>query len=81
MKGDVIRTIQDHHQYFGHYHTAGVPGSMKLMNHRNYIIPHCKSNFGNRVSKVTWPQEFLPTGKTNEDKIEALKDAVRRCDV
>ncbi len=26
-------------------------------------------------------QEFMPTGKTNEDKMAALKDAVRRCDV
>ncbi len=25
-EGDVIRTIRDNHQYFGHYHTAGVPG-------------------------------------------------------
>ena len=26
MEGDVIRTIRDNHQYFGHYHTGGVPG-------------------------------------------------------
>ncbi len=26
-------------------------------------------------------QEFMPTGKTNNEKIAALKDAVRRCDV
>jgi hydroxypyruvate isomerase len=26
-------------------------------------------------------QEFMPTGKTNDEKIAALKDAVRRCDV
>jgi hypothetical protein len=26
-------------------------------------------------------QEFIPTGKTNEEKLAALKDAVRRCDV
>src|SRR5436190_18678003 len=25
-EGDVIRTIQDNHQYLGHYHTGGVPG-------------------------------------------------------
>ncbi len=28
-EGDVIHTIKDNHQYFGHYHTAGVPGGMK----------------------------------------------------
>src|SRR5215207_4333952 len=26
MEGDIIRTIQDKHAHFGHYHTAGNPG-------------------------------------------------------
>jgi hydroxypyruvate isomerase len=26
MEGDIIRTIQQHHDYFAHYHTAGNPG-------------------------------------------------------
>ena len=26
MEGDIIRTIQDNHQHFGHYHLAGNPG-------------------------------------------------------
>jgi hydroxypyruvate isomerase len=26
MEGDIIRTIQDNHQHFGHYHIAGNPG-------------------------------------------------------
>ena len=26
MEGDLIRTIQTHHAWFGHYHTAGNPG-------------------------------------------------------
>jgi len=26
-------------------------------------------------------QEFIATGKTTEDKIAALKDAVKRCDI
>ncbi|MEJ7912697.1 MAG: TIM barrel protein, partial [Chitinophagaceae bacterium] len=29
-EGDVIRTINDHHTYFGHYHTAGVPGRHEI---------------------------------------------------
>ena len=29
-EGDVIRTIQENHQYFGHYHTAGVPGRHEI---------------------------------------------------
>ncbi len=26
MEGDIIRTVQTHHQHFGHYHIAGNPG-------------------------------------------------------
>ena len=29
-EGDVIRTIQDNHQYFAHYHTGGVPGRHEI---------------------------------------------------
>ena len=29
-EGDVIRTIRDNHVYFGHYHTAGVPGRHEI---------------------------------------------------
>ncbi len=30
MEGDVIRTIQEHHAEFAHYHTAGNPGRHEL---------------------------------------------------
>jgi hydroxypyruvate isomerase len=30
MEGDVIATIQKNHEYFGHYHTAGVPGRHEI---------------------------------------------------
>jgi len=26
MEGDIVRTIQEHHRHFGHYHLAGNPG-------------------------------------------------------
>ena len=29
-EGDIIRTINDNHMYFGHYHTAGVPGRNEI---------------------------------------------------
>jgi hydroxypyruvate isomerase len=29
-EGDVIRTIRNNQQYFGHYHTAGVPGRHEI---------------------------------------------------
>ncbi len=30
MEGDVIRTIQDNHEYLGHYHTGGNPGRNEI---------------------------------------------------
>jgi hydroxypyruvate isomerase len=30
MEGDIIRTIQDHHSSFAHYHTAGNPGRNEI---------------------------------------------------
>ncbi|GAC1429192.1 MAG: TIM barrel protein [Ktedonobacteraceae bacterium] len=30
MEGDIIRTVQQHHAYFSHYHTAGNPGRHEL---------------------------------------------------
>ena len=29
-EGDIIRTIRQNHQFFGHYHTAGVPGRNEI---------------------------------------------------
>lgn len=30
MEGDVIATIKKYNKYFGHYHTAGVPGRHEI---------------------------------------------------
>lgn len=80
-EGDVIRTIRDNHQYIGHYHTAGVPGRHEINESQELYYPAImeaivKTGFNDYVA-----QEFIPTGKTNEEKIAALKDAVLRCDV
>jgi hydroxypyruvate isomerase len=80
-EGDVIRTIRDNHQHIGHYHTAGVPGRHEINESQELYYPAImeaivKTGFAGYVA-----QEFIPTGKTTEDKVAALKDAVRRCDV
>jgi hydroxypyruvate isomerase len=80
-EGDVIRTIRDHHKYFGHYHTAGVPGRNEIDETQELYYPAIinavkKTGFTGYVA-----QEFLPTGKDNASKIAALKKAVRLCDV
>jgi hydroxypyruvate isomerase len=80
-EGDVIRTIQDNNQYIGHYHTAGVPGRHEINESQELYYPAIMEAIVKTGFKDYVAQEFMPTGKTNEDKIAALKDAVRRCDV
>jgi len=80
-EGDVIRTIRDHHQYFGHYHTAGVPGRNEIDETQELFYPAIMrailaTGFTDYVA-----QEFIPTAKEKDDKIAALKKAVKVCDV
>ena len=80
-EGDIIRTIQENHQYFGHYHTAGVPGRHEIDESQELFYPAIMDAIVKTGFKDYVAQEFIPTGKTNEEKMKALKDAVRRCDV
>ncbi len=80
-EGDVIRTIKDYHQYIGHYHTAGVPGRHEIDESQELYYPAIMKAIMDTGFKGYTAQEFIPTGKTNEEKVAALKDAVMRCDV
>ena len=79
-EGDVIHTIKEHHQYFGHYHTAGVPGRNEIDETQELYYPAIMKAIVDTGFKDYVAQEFIPTGKDNKAKIAALKDAVRRCD-
>ena len=78
-EGDVIRTIKDNHQYLGHYHTAGVPGRHEIDESQELFYPAIIKAILATGFKGYIAQEFIPTGKTVEEKMAALKDAVRRC--
>lgn len=80
-EGDVIRTIQNNHQYFGHYHTAGVPGRHEINESQELFYPAIMRAIAATGFKGYVAQEFIPTGKDNAAKIASLKDAVQRCDV
>ena len=80
-EGDVIRSIQNYNQYIGHYHTAGVPGRHEINESQELYYPAIMEAIVKTGFKDYVAQEFMPTGKTNDEKIAALKDAVRRCDV
>jgi hydroxypyruvate isomerase len=80
-EGDVIRTLTDNYQYIGHYHTAGVPGRHEINESQELYYPAIMDAIVKTGYKGYVAQEFIPTGKTNEEKIVALKNAVRICDV
>jgi hydroxypyruvate isomerase len=80
-EGDVIRTIRDNHQYLGHYHTAGVPGRHEIDTKQELYYPAIMQAILDTGFKDYVAQEFIPTGKETKDKIAALKQAVKICDV
>jgi hydroxypyruvate isomerase len=80
-EGDVIRTINNNHQYFGHYHTAGVPGRHEINETQELYYPAIIKAILATGFKGYVAQEFNPTGKNNNEKVAWLKDAIKRCDV
>jgi hydroxypyruvate isomerase len=77
-EGDVIRTIQDNHQYFGHYHTGGVPGRHEIDESQELFYPAIMRAILATGYKGYVAQEFIPA---KEDKIASLKKAIEICDI
>lgn len=80
-EGDVIHTIRDHHVYFGHYHTAGVPGRHEIDDTQELYYPAIMKTIVETGYKGYVAQEFIPTGKDDKEKEKALRRAVKICDV
>ncbi len=80
-EGDVIRTIKDYHQYFGHYHTAGVPGRHEIDETQELYYPAIMKGILATGYKGYVAQEFIPTGRDSISKMEALNKAIKICDV
>jgi hydroxypyruvate isomerase len=80
-EGDVIRTIKDNHQYFGHYHTAGVPGRHEIDESQELYYPAIMRAIAGTGYKGYVAQEFIPAAKDNNEKVAALKKAIKICDV
>jgi hydroxypyruvate isomerase len=80
-EGDIIATIKKNHEYFGHYHTAGVPGRHEIDESQELFYPAIIKAVADTGFKGYLAQEFIPTATTKEDKIKALKKAVKLCDV
>ncbi|HYE97284.1 MAG TPA: TIM barrel protein [Planctomycetota bacterium] len=78
MEGDVIRTIQQNHPWFAHYHTGGNPGRAEIdeTQELNYV-PITKAVLATNYDGY-YAHEFIPK---KEDPIKSLRDAVALCDV
>jgi len=80
-EGDIIRTIQNHHTYFGHYHTAGVPGRHEIEELQELNYPAIMKAIVQTGYQGYVAQEFIPTGNDDAEKWKALKKAIKICDV
>lgn len=77
MEGDIIRSIQNNHKYFGHYHTAGNPGRHELDDRQELNYPAICRAIVDSGYDGYFGQEFLPT----RDPMTSLAEAVELCDV
>jgi hydroxypyruvate isomerase len=78
MEGDVIRTIQDYHQYIAHYHTGGVPGRHEIDESQELYYPAIMKAIVETGYDGFVGQEFVPA---REDKLASLAQGVKICDV
>ena len=77
MEGDVIRTIRKYKDYFGHYHTGGVPGRNEIddtqeLNYRTICEAIVATGYTGYLG-----QEFIP----KRDPMTSLAEAAVICDV
>jgi len=78
MEGDVIRTINENHQYFAHYHTGGVPGRHEIDDTQELYYPAIMKAIVETGFSGYVAQEFIPTW---DNKLDALKEAIEICSV
>ena len=75
MEGDLIRTIQQNHEWFGHYHTAGNPGRGQPDEGQEINYPAVYRAIAATGADRIVSHEFLPAG----DPLVALENAFRDC--
>lgn len=77
MEGDIIRTIENHHAAFGHYHTAGNPGRNELDENQELLYPPIIRAIAETGFDGFLGQEFIP----KRDPKTSLREAVELCAV
>ncbi|MFT3762974.1 MAG: TIM barrel protein [Pseudoxanthomonas sp.] len=77
MEGDVIATIRKNHQFFKHYHTAGVPGRHEIDGGQELNYPAICRAIRETGFDGYLAQEFIPEAP---DPVASLREAIRLCD-
>ncbi len=77
MEGDIIRTIRDHADAIGHYHTAGVPGRHELDDAQELQYAAICRAIAETGFRGVVAHEFIPRG----DPVEGLRRAAALCTV
>ena len=77
MEGDIIRSIKDNGQYFGHYHTGGNPGRNEIDDTQETYYPAIMRAIVATGYKGFVGQEFVP----KRDPLTSLAEAIKICDV
>ncbi len=77
MEGDVIRTIEKNHPYFGHYHTGGNPGRNEIdetqeLNYKPIALAIAGVGFKGYLA-----HEFIP----KREPLTSLSEAITICTV
>jgi hydroxypyruvate isomerase len=78
MEGDVIRTIQDNHECFGHYHTGGNPGRHEIDETQELNYPAIVKAILATGYEGYLGQEFIPARKP---ELASLEQGFKICDV
>jgi hydroxypyruvate isomerase len=74
MEGDLIRTIQAHHDAFGHYHVAGNPGRHEPDHSQEICYPAIYEAIAATGFEGYVGMEYLPRGELAESLRTALDD-------
>ena len=77
MEGDIIRTIERDHEFFGHYHTGGNPGRHEIDETQELYYPPIARAIADTGFDGYFAHEFIPAG----DPAAGLTNAVNICNV
>jgi hydroxypyruvate isomerase len=73
MEGDLIRNVQQYHQHFGHYHTAGNPGRNEINETQEIYYPPIFRAIRDTNYTGYIAHEFIPTGDVRAGLKEAFE--------